>query len=46
MSTRKYASAILASLAVSLVAAAPAFAQMTISLGGRIQVDADVALGG
>ena len=40
MSTRKYASAILASLAVSLVAAAPAFAQMTVSLGGRIQVDA------
>jgi len=40
MSTRKYASAALASLAVSLIVAAPAFAQMTVALGGRIQVDA------
>ena len=39
MTTRKYASALCVSLVASLLAAAPAFAQMTVNFGGRIQVD-------
>ena len=40
MTSRKYAVGTIGAIALGLVAATPATAEMTVSLGGRIQVDA------